>query len=277
MEYDIKLNTLESKSSELGEIKTASEDIYNEFNSCYLSTISDAELSKIKTSLKQPIERVKKGSTNSNTWYTKYIKELNTLEDGLAGFSGPLSAPTEFQGEFVDMFGKKTMPIIKTGGDIHANYEEFGKSGLQLTGDDNKSKIYNYLSSQGFSDAAICGILANIEHESGFRTDALGDGGTSYGICQWHNSRWTNLKNYCNNNGLDWKSLEGQLSYLVYELKTNYTGVYNTLMNVPNTRQGAYDAAYKWTTDFEIPDNRYERGKQRGNTAMSSYWDKYSV
>ena len=125
MEYDIKLNTLESKSSELGEIKTASEDIYNEFNSCYLSTISDAELSKIKTSLKQPIERVKKGSTNSNTWYTNYIKELNALEDSLASFSGNLTAPTEFSGEFVDMFGKRTMPIIKTDGDIHANAQGY--------------------------------------------------------------------------------------------------------------------------------------------------------
>ena len=48
-------------------------------------------------------------------------------------------------------------------------------------------------------------------------------------------------------------------------------------MNVPNTSQGAYDAAYKWTTDFEIPSNRYERGKQRGSTASSSYWNTYGT
>ena len=275
MDYEINLGTLDSKSSELEELKSGGEDIYNEFNSCYLSTMNCSELSSLKSGLKQPVERIKKGYTNSNTWYQKYLKELKTLEDSLASFSASgITAPTEFKGEFVDMFGKVTMPIIKTGGDIHAN-AEMGK--VKLSGNTTKDQIYNYLSSQGFSDAAICGIMANIEHESGFRTDALGDNGTSYGICQWHNSRWNNLKNFCNNNGYDWHSLEGQLAYLVHELKTNYQGVYNTLMNVPNTSQGAYDAAYKWTTDFEIPDNRYERGKQRGNTASSSYWNTYGT
>ena len=275
MDYEINLGTLDSKSSDLEELKTGGEDIYNEFNSCYLSTMDCSELSSLKSGLKQPVERIKKGYTNSNTWYQKYLKELKSLEDSLASFSASgITSPTEFKGEFVDMFGKVTMPIIKTGGDIHAN-AEMGK--VKLSGNTTKDQVYNYLSSQGFNDAAICGIMANIEHESGFRTDALGDGGTSYGICQWHNSRWNNLKNFCNNNGYDWKSLEGQLAYLVHELKTNYQGVYNTLMNVPNTSQGAYDAAYKWTTDFEIPSNRYERGKQRGSTASSSYWNTYGT
>ena len=97
-------------------------------------------------------------------------------------------------------------------------------SGVQ-TGNVNQDAIYNYLSKQGFNDAAICGILANIQHESGFDPNALGDGGTSYGICQWHNERWNNLINYCNQNGLDSSSVDGQMSYLVWELKNNYPSV----------------------------------------------------
>ena len=139
-----------------------------------------------------------------------------------------------------------------------------------------QDKIYNYLKSKGFNDAAICGILANVQHESGFRTDALGDSGTSYGICQWHAGRWERLKNYCNNNNLDWHTLEGQLEYLVWELENNYKGVYNTLRNVPNTRQGAYDAAYKWTTDFEIPADKYGAAQRRGN-ASGSFWNTYGA
>ncbi len=122
MDYDILLATLSSGSSELEGHKTSAEDIYNEFNSCYISSIKDPELSNISTNLKNPVERLKKGFTNSNTWLKNYITELNSLEDSLAGFSGSsLTAPTEFKGEFVDMFGQKTMPIIKTGGNIHAN------------------------------------------------------------------------------------------------------------------------------------------------------------
>jgi murein DD-endopeptidase MepM/ murein hydrolase activator NlpD len=122
MDLIIKLQTLQYKSSELETLKSGAEDIYNEFNSCYLSNISDEEISKIKTKLKEPIERIKKGYTNCNKWFTDYLKEMNELEGNLAAFSGTsLTTPTEFKGEFVDMFGKKTMPIIKTGGDIHAN------------------------------------------------------------------------------------------------------------------------------------------------------------
>ena len=121
-DYDIERNTLASKKSELEELKTGAEDIYNELNSCYIGTISDPELTGIKSKLKEPIERLKKGYSNSNTWYNNYTKDLDSLESELSSFSGTnLTSPTEFGGEFTDMFGKRTMPIIKTGGDIHAN------------------------------------------------------------------------------------------------------------------------------------------------------------
>ena len=125
MDYDINLSTLDSKKSELEELKTGGEDIYNEFNSCYLSTINDAEISKLKTSIKPTVERLKKAYTNCNTWYTKYLTELNELEDSIASFTAAgLNQLVEFKGEFIDMFGKRTMPIIKTGGDIHANADQ---------------------------------------------------------------------------------------------------------------------------------------------------------
>ena len=122
MDYDIKLATLVSKKSELEELKTNAENIYNELNSCYLSQISDPELSPIKNQLKEPVERLKKGATNSNTWYNNYQTELEALEASLASFSGAVpNNIVEFKGEFVDMFGKRTMSVLKTGGDIHIN------------------------------------------------------------------------------------------------------------------------------------------------------------
>ncbi len=152
-----------------------------------------------------------------------------------------------------------------------------GSSSNVSTGDATKDDIYNRLADKGFNNAAICGILANMEHESGFDTTVVGDNGTSYGLCQWHNSRWENLNSFCSNNNLDPSTVEGQVEYLCWELENNYPGVYETLKNVPNTAQGAHDAAYKWTVDFEIPDDRYNRGEQRGNTASSSYWETYGV
>ena len=144
-----------------------------------------------------------------------------------------------------------------------------------VTGKVNQDKIYSYLSKQGFNDAAICGILANMQHESNFRPNALGDGKTSYGICQWHAGRYTRLKNYCKQNNLDYKTVEGQLEYLVWELKNYYKPVYNTLKSVPNTSQGAYQAAAEWTKKFEVPANKEAAAVRRGNLAVKSYWSVY--
>ena len=146
---------------------------------------------------------------------------------------------------------------------------------ITLSGNTNQDQIYNYLASKGLNSAAICGILANIKRESGYRTDALGDGGTSYGLCQWHNSRWEDLKNYCNQNNLNPDSMEGQLAFLSYEFENKYSELYGRLKNVPNTPEGAYQAAYDWTVTYERPANMDAAGQTRGGDAQS-LWNSYN-
>ena len=85
----------------------------------------------------------------------------------------------------------------------------------------NEQMIYEYLVNDlGLNTAAACGVLANIEKESGFRPDLMEKGytwdqGAGYGICQWTNyprtsgtGRRTNLVNWCSSNGYDYKSPE---------------------------------------------------------------------
>ena len=156
-----------------------------------------------------------------------------------------------------------------------------------VTGSANETAIYNYaVNTMGLNTAAACGILANIQKESGFNPHALGDSGTSYGICQWHNSRWDRLKDYCTSNHLDSTTIEGQLRYLEYELKNFYSSVWNRLKSVKNTAEGAYDAAAYWCAVFEVPagygywsngEIHYgETSIARGNLAKSTYWNEYS-
>ena len=58
----------------------------------------------------------------------------------------------------------------------------------------NRNRIYEFLIEElGLNHAAVCGIIANIHVESRFNPRALGDWGTSYGICQWHNKRFARL------------------------------------------------------------------------------------
>ena len=144
---------------------------------------------------------------------------------------------------------------------------------------ENESEIFNYLTgSMGFNTAAACGVIANIYYESYFDPNAVGDSGTSYGICQWHDSRWNNLKNYCNNNGYDWRSLTGQLHFLDYELKycKGDTGYVINHLSVSNDANGAYDAGYNWCYYFGRPKNKESVSVTRGNRARDIYWPKYN-
>ena len=144
----------------------------------------------------------------------------------------------------------------------------------------NKQKVFSYLTNQmGFNSAAACGIMANIEKESNFKSTTVirdSNGLQSGGLCMWNGSRLTKLKNHCNNKGLNYLSVEGQLSYLKYELSlSSYKHIYNYLKNVKNTSDGAYNAAHYWCYYFEIPANRASKAVQRGNAAISSYWPVY--
>ena len=91
----------------------------------------------------------------------------------------------------------------------------------------------------GLTSAAASGVLANIQYESGFTPTKLGDHGTSYGICQWHNGRYSRLRKYCSQNGFNYKTVEGQLQYLRYELERFYPKVLAYLKSIPNTYSGA--------------------------------------
>lgn len=143
-------------------------------------------------------------------------------------------------------------------------------------GSDNEHTVYNFLTEiLKLNRAAACGILANIYCESGFKPAALGDGGTSYGICQWHKTRYDSLKNWCTANGKDYKALDGQLWYLKYELENSYKSVLTYVKKVPDTAQGAYDAGYQWCVKFEIPADKEKTGVKRGNSAKM-YYAKYS-
>ena len=145
----------------------------------------------------------------------------------------------------------------------------------------NKSTVFSYLTEEiGFNTAAACGIMANMEHESGFNPSRVmydSNGLLSGGLCMWNGGRFSSLQRFCNNNGYNYLSIPGQLRYLEHELKSGYfKHIYNYLKKVPNTSSGAYDAAYYWCYYFEIPANRSYHANKRGSVASGSYWNKYS-
>ena len=156
----------------------------------------------------------------------------------------------------------------------------YASDGISLLSSNSESSnttiVFNYLVDElKMNSAAACGVLANIYYESGFDPHMEGDNNTSYGICQWHADRKTNLINYCKSNNLDYTTLEGQLAFLKYELVNSYSKIYNYMLDEKNTAEGAYDAGWYWCYNFEVPANRETVSVTRGNLAKNTYWEQY--
>ena len=120
---------------------------------------------------------------------------------------------------------------------------------------ENEDKVYTYLTEEmELNKALTAAIMANIQHESKFDPTAGFDdvnGMTSYGICQWNGPRFEALKAFCEEQELDYTTLEGQLPYLRFELEGEERYAYEKIRHVPDTVDGAYEAGYNWAKYYE--------------------------
>lgn len=134
----------------------------------------------------------------------------------------------------------------------------------------NASQVYTDLQNLGLPAGAAAGIVGNLVVESNVNPGAVGDNGTSYGIAQWHNERWTRLKAFAAKLGKPASDLRTQEAYLVAEMKSS--GLWSKLQNTPD----AATAATLVMTDYERPASkdptariRAALGVQGGSAAVS--------
>lgn len=110
-------------------------------------------------------------------------------------------------------------------------------------------RIYDFLTDKGLSPAGAAGILGNMYIESGFKTGALGDSGSSLGLVQWHASRKKRLLKRAADQGVNPLSIDFQLEHLWWDLTTNFSSLTNTLKTIKDPE----DAAYQFADIFENP------------------------
>lgn len=150
-----------------------------------------------KVEVDKPYDRMKQYFSN-----TEKKKETKKSEDNtVSGFQG----------------WRYTAPASITG-----NNSEF------------RTKVFDYLKGKGLdNDYAVRGIYGNLMQESSGRIDNRGDGGSSYGIAQWHNDRMNNLFNKYGSS----PTLDNQLDYLWEELNGPYKKVLDQLRNSKNVEE----------------------------------------
>ncbi len=136
-------------------------------------------------------------------------------------------------------------------------------------GSSNSDQIYNYLTgSVGLNRAAAIGIMANIKRESSYNPDNY-NGSGNYGLCQWGGTRYRRLMEFCNNNGLDYRTVSGQVRFIEYELNNYYQSVLSQLQSVEDSKDGAYSAGYIFAEQYEGAGPGYP--EQAGESAKSMY------
>ena len=119
-----------------------------------------------------------------------------------------------------------------------------------------------YFESQGWTHAQASGIVANLEHESGLRTGAVGDGGSAYGLAQWHPDRQAAFQQMTGHSIRNSTYAE-QLQFVQYELTHGERGAAAQLRSTTT----AYDAGAAVSRYYERPLNTDSEAASRGASA----------
>lgn len=134
-------------------------------------------------------------------------------------------------------------------------------------------EIYKQLLAAGLTAAGACGLMGNMQAESMMRANNAQDGmtgcsdeeytrkfndmpeacycdGVGYGLCQWtHPARKRNLRQFARNRGVSVDAEDMQVEFALYELRTEYAGLFQFLC----TTDDVAEAARRVCVEFEKP------------------------
>lgn len=124
---------------------------------------------------------------------------------------------------------------------IYSNNTTGDAQGGTFTGNGDERSIYAYFRQQGYSHAGACAILGNLKTEND--TFNPNSGSSHYGLAQWDKPRQANMIQYCNDNGLDYTTIAGQLQFIVYELGQRNSDLNEYLKTVTDVKLATHEFA----------------------------------
>jgi hypothetical protein len=114
----------------------------------------------------------------------------------------------------------------------------------------------------GWTKEQAAGIVANLQHESGLRGSAMGDGGLAYGMGQWHPDRQANFARVFGH-PIQQGTPQEQLAFVNWELHNTEKAAGDALSQTKT----AQDAGGVVSAHYERPANRQGEAMARGQTA----------
>lgn len=144
---------------------------------------------------------------------------------------------------------------------------------VNVTGTNTSEKVWNYLTTHGYSKAAAAGMMGNMYAESGMDPTKLQNGrGPAAGIVQWENyttkqGRWAAMNNFARSQGKDWTDLGAQLAYVDREMSDSSSGY------MPG-KGGMSLEEFKTSNDVSKTTMAFRRGFERCKDGPSAHDDR---
>lgn len=136
---------------------------------------------------------------------------------------------------------------------LSAKNPSFSKNGVGIA---------RFLMNLGYSKANASGIAGNIYVESKYDPKAIGDNGTSFGLAQWHKSRWDSLKKWSSERGLNINRFETQLKFIDWELNNTEKKAKRELLQQKTPQDSAFSFAKYYERPQFISDERMNKAIQ---------------
>jgi hypothetical protein len=99
-------------------------------------------------------------------------------------------------------------------------------------------EVMEFFMNKGWTKEQAAGITGNLQAESNFKTDAIGDGGKAYGIAQWHPDRQAIFENVYGKK-LQEAGLQEQLEFVDWELRNSEKRAGDILSNTKSAAEAA--------------------------------------
>lgn len=147
----------------------------------------------------------------------KGLAALRALVGGASAAGGAAAAGSAAGVSAMTVAGGGLAALLYSSGLNAGEDEELRNNRLRKGGSEAAAAVIDFFRAKGWTEDQAKGIAANLEQESGFRADAVGDGGNAYGLAQWHPDRQANFTRYSGKD-IRQSSAQEQLEFIHYEL-----------------------------------------------------------
>ena len=198
-------------------------------NAVYYDGTSSAGRSNIINSINQGVPVILMGQDSKNRSKSNSPFGPNNHYVVASGFDGAgniiINDPEAKNGN--KKYSSKILKNVKLGVGIGGagSYliKKFGIAGGStyshgLRNDSVTQAVWAFFKNRGYSDAAVAGIMGNLQQESGIDPTRHQTNGTARGIAQWEGGRFTELTKFANSRGKDWTDFDSQLCFIDQEL-----------------------------------------------------------